>query len=74
MRRLENNKGLKKADFMIVQTPTYVEAECPYCELGFQLDCDELADISSYPGDWEGQTVECPNCEKEIIIDDVDWD
>lgn len=28
---------------------------------------------SDYPGDWGGYTIKCPQCEKEIEIDDIEW-
>lgn len=69
---MDNN--LKKADFIIATVPAYVVGECPYCEEDFEVDYREFSTFSDYPGDWRGEVVECPNCEREIIIDDVDWD
>lgn len=66
--------NLKKADFTIVTAPIYVTWECPYCGKEFEDDYKEFSTISDNPGHWSGEKVECPNCKREIIIDDVDWD
>lgn len=63
----------KKADFTVVMLPDHVESECPYCEEVFQVDYDEFM-IDGDPYQTEGTTIECPNCEEEILINNVEWE
>lgn len=64
---------MKKVDFTIVTIPKWFSAECPYCELEFDIDYDEFCDTDN-PFEVEGKVAECPWCKKEMIVDDVEFD
>lgn len=52
---------------------------CPYCNNRFDLFFYDDDNIFTFPifnnkwNDLKGQDVECPRCEKEFLIDQVEW-
>jgi predicted RNA-binding Zn-ribbon protein involved in translation (DUF1610 family) len=64
----------KKVDIRVVSTPVTVEFECPHCEDDVRFDYDDFNDLVGEPCDWKYSSLKCPKCEKEIAIDDVEWD
>lgn len=60
----------------IITTPVRVKVNCPHCYDELVTGYDNFIDIagSEHSYDWEGVVIQCPNCEKEIEIDDVEWD
>lgn len=60
----------------IVTIPVEVAFTCPHCFWENSIDIDDFNTSmgSEYPGDWEGQVVKCEECEKELNIEDIEWD
>lgn len=58
----------------ILQRPTEVEFECPYCGETTTIDYDEFTDDlgTENPTDWYGSFF-CPECHKELEVADVEW-
>lgn len=65
-----------KATITVVNIPSYIICHCPHCRSEIKiLYSDFLCMMSEYYyGDWVGDTFECPECEEEIEIKDVEWD
>ncbi|MGL6184751.1 MAG: hypothetical protein ACRC1T_05165 [Clostridium chrysemydis] len=60
----------------IIQEPVDIRIDCPYCDCEIEMlynDFEELM-LISYPGDWIGERIICPDCEKEIKIESLEWD
>lgn len=75
-RKCENyGERLLPTDVRIIQRPVEVKIECPHCFYDIEMEYSEFSvDMGSdWPGDWEGRILDCPNCEKEIEIDEVEW-
>lgn len=60
----------------VVTIPVEIAFTCPYCYWENSIDFDDFTEmmVSEYPGDWEGQTLKCEDCNKELNIEDVEWD
>ncbi|KIS21687.1 hypothetical protein [Clostridium botulinum] len=73
-----DNYGEKvlKADVRVIQKPVEIRIDCPHCCYEIDMSYSDFEDLmpSDYPGDWTGEKIECPNCEKEIEIEDNEWD
>lgn len=71
-----NNNDIRKAELQIISMPVEVRVTCPYCEEEMEIDFDNFMKemYSDYPGDWRGETVECPGCKNEIEIEEISWD
>lgn len=60
----------------IFSAPVDIEIDCPYCAYEIAMSYGDFEDLmsSNYPGDWKGEKIECPECGKEIEIEDSSWD
>lgn len=74
--RCENYKEkVLKADVRVIQRPAEIKIDCPHCNYEINMLYGDFEDLmqNDYPGDWIGEKIECPNCEKDIEIEDYDW-
>jgi len=69
------DKPLKSADLLVCYS---LDIDCPYCgaelDLSDQDDGDGFFSSPIFNNRWEdlvGETVNCPDCEKEFIIENV---
>ena len=64
------------ATLTIIQCPVEVNFECPHCHEDIEIEYCIFTDFieTNNPRDWEGSILACPRCEKEIEIDEVEWD
>lgn len=60
----------------IIQRPTDIRIDCPNCDYEIEISYSDFEDLmhSIYPCDWIGEKIVCPECGKEIEIDDYEWD
>lgn len=60
----------------VIQKPVDIKIDCPHCDYEIETTYDNFVDLmgTDYPGDWNGEKIECPNCGKKIEIDDNEWD
>ena len=60
-------------DYTIVSKPYYIIFDCPYCkEEDIQVDFCNIDFKTDYWGD--GAFVDCPNCGKEVELDNYDYE
>ena len=64
------------ATVRIIEIPTIIQIDCPHCDKEIISDYDNFTKGmgSRYASDWEGRIIKCTNCEKEIEIEDWEWD
>ena len=64
------------ATVRVIKTPIKTQIDCPHCDEEIMSSYGEFIKAMGceYSGDWEGRVIQCPRCEKEIEIDDVEWD
>ena len=65
-------KGMKRADFTIVQRPDYITFTCPHCGYDQRLSWDEVIEPEYWGDEWG--TVNCPECDEEIELGEYDMD
>lgn len=63
-----------RTDITINQIPIDVSFICPYCEIDIEMNFDDFKKIiaDNFPY-WENEKFECPECRKEIVVDNVEW-
>lgn len=60
-------------DYIIVSKPDYIIFDCPHCkEEDIQVNFYNVDFKTDYWGD--GTFVNCPNCGKEIELDNYDYE
>ena len=60
-------------DYTIVSKPDYITFDCPHCkEEDIHVDFSDVDFKTDYWGD--GAFVNCPNCGKEVELDNYDYD
>lgn len=60
-------------DYTIVSKPDYITFDCPHCkEEDIHVDFSDVDFKTDYWGD--GAFVDCPNCGKEVELDNYDYD
>lgn len=64
------------ATVRIIEIPTIIQIDCPHCDKEIISGYDNFAKGmgSRCASDWEGRIIKCTNCEKEIEIEDWEWD
>ena len=75
-RKCDNyGERLLRTDVRIIQRPVEVKIECPHCFYDIEMEYSgfECLMPSECPGDWGGTVIECPYCNKNIEIDEVEW-
>ena len=75
-RKCDNyGERLLPSDVRIIQSPVEVKIECPHCFYDIEMEYSgfECLMPSECPGDWGGTVIECPYCNKNIEIDEVEW-
>ena len=75
-RKCDNyGERLLPTDVRIIQRPVEVEIECPHCFYDIEMEYSgfECLMPSECLGDWGGTVIECPYCNKNIAIDEVEW-
>ena len=75
-RKCDNyGEKLLPADVRIIQRPVMARIDCPHCDYEIEMQYSDFEGLmpSEYPGDWGGEVIECPNCNKQIEIDDTEW-
>ena len=75
-RKCDNyGERLLPSDLRIIQSPVEVKIECPHCFYDMEMEYSgfECLMPSECPGDWGGTVIECPYCNKNIEIDEVEW-
>jgi len=58
----------------VVTTVVKIQFDCPHCRDGIEIAYKEFCGIVGEYCDWHDSDFECPNCEKQITIDEIDWD
>ena len=59
-------------DYTIISKPAYVKFECPYCHEDVEVSFDNVDYKTDYWGD--GAWVDCSYCEKEVELDNYEYD
>lgn len=64
------------ATVRIIEIPTIIQIDCPHCDKEIISGYDNFAKGmgSRCASDWGGKIIKCTNCEKEIEIEDWEWD
>lgn len=64
------------ATVRIIEIPTIIQIDCPHCDKEIISGYDNFAKGmgSRCASDWGGRIIKCTNCEKEIEIEDWEWD
>lgn len=65
---------IKLVEVTVAMAPSYVQYECPECGAKIQHDFKDFRSNYGYHTEWDGLTITCAKCEKEIKINNVDWD
>lgn len=65
-------EGYTVADFIIISEPVAIELECPHCEEEVRIPWREIEVPECWSDNWP--SVSCPNCGKEIALDDWQYD
>lgn len=63
---------MKKADFTIVSRPDHIRFECPYCQEDVEVDWNDVDVPEAWSDDFG--SVECPNCNLDVKLEDWDYD
>ena len=61
-----------RTDFTIVSAPKYISFTCPHCKEDIKIDFTDVDVPECWSDSW-GE-IECPNCEKEVLLGDWDYD
>lgn len=59
-------------DYTIISKPVYIKFECPYCGEEIEVPFEEVDYKTDYWGD--GARVDCPNCDKEVELNNYEYD
>lgn len=59
-------------DYTIISKPAYVHFTCPHCHEDAEVPFDKVDYKTDYWGD--GAWVDCPWCEKEVELDNYEYD
>lgn len=64
------------ATLRVIKVPVEIQIDCPHCDEEITASYREFLNVigGEYWGDCEGRLIQCPRCEKEIEIDDVELD
>ena len=64
------------ATVRIIEIPTIIQIDCPHCDKEIISDYDNFTKGmgSRYASELVGRRIKCPSCEKEIEIEDWEWD
>lgn len=60
------------ADFRIVSKPSYIALTCPHCEEDIKIPWKDVDAPECWSDQWD--PVECPECKKEIDLNDWEYD
>ena len=59
-------------DYVIVSKPSTIEFECPHCFNDVELPFSDVDFKTDYWGD--GAYCKCPECGKEVELDNYEYD
>lgn len=62
----------KAIDYTIISKPSYIRFECPHCEEEVEVGFKEVDFKTDYWGD--GAWVNCPECGREVELDNYEYD
>ena len=63
----------KKASIEVITVPSHILLACPYCDEEMKIRYTDFCDIAGEPCDWAYSSIDCPECQKSIDVDTVDW-
>ena len=59
-------------DYIIISKPSYIKFECPHCHEDVEVDFEHIDFKTDYWSD--GAWVDCPDCGKEVELDDWEYE
>ena len=59
-------------DYIIISTPKWVQFECPHCHEEVEVLFEDVDYKTDYWGD--GAWADCPECGKEVELDNYEYD
>lgn len=59
-------------NYTIISRPSYITFEYPFCHEEVEVNFDEVDFKTDYWGD--GAWCDCPECGKEVELDDYEYD
>jgi len=62
-----------KIDISVITKPISIQFECPYCDSEVTIDYDDFESEVGECCDWPYSKIKCPECEKVLEIDNIDW-
>ncbi len=63
--------GRKGVEYIIHSKPDSVSFECPYCMRDVKVAFADVTIQTRYW--WDGAVTNCPMCDKEVDLDDYDY-
>lgn len=64
------------ATVRIIEIPTIIQIDCPHCDKEIISDYDNFVKYMGceFASELVGRIIKCPSCEKEVEIEDWEWD
>ena len=59
-------------DFVIESRPSAIRFDCPHCGMDVWIDWNDIIPPDSWGDCWDD--VECPYCEKFVVLGDWEYD
>jgi hypothetical protein len=63
----------RSACIEVITIPSHISLTCPHCDEELEISYVNFCDMAGEPCDWRYSSIDCPECEKPIKIDSVDW-
>ena len=63
----------RSACIEVITIPSHISLGCPYCDEELEIKYSDFCEMVGEPCDWKYSALDCPECEKSIDIDTVDW-
>jgi hypothetical protein len=63
----------RSASVEVVTVPRHILLTCPHCDEELEILYNDFCEMVGEPCDWAYSSLDCPQCEKSIDFDAVDW-
>ena len=63
----------RSASIEVITVPRHISLTCQHCDEELEIEYKNFCDMAGEPCDWSYSSIDCPECEKSIEIDGVDW-
>jgi hypothetical protein len=63
----------RSASIEVITVPRHISLTCPHCDEELEILYNDFCEMVGEPCDWKYSALDCPECEKSIETDSVDW-